>query len=653
MIQQFKYLFTPLDIGPVTLRNRIVCPAHVTNFAKDHLPSETDLFYYLERAKGEVGLIITGATHVHPTSTSSLGGDVWNIDDRIIPWYQRISSAVHAYGAKILAELSHTGRQTVYSSKMHPLVAPSPIRPPERYFETPRELDSKEITEIIEAFGQAARRAKEGGLDGIELHGAHGNLIAQFMSPYANKRTDRYGGSLENRLRFALEVIDCVRQKVGDDFVVGMRISGDEFVEGGLTLGDMKVIAPMLEASGGLDFLDISASTYSNYLAYAIHMPPMAMPPGSLVYLSRGIKEVVSLPVIAVGRINDPVQAEKILADGQADLIGMCRAIICDPELPQKAREGRLEDIRACIACMEGCAGHFVHGKPITCIQNPIVGREKEWAAMEPAKSIKKVVVVGGGPSGMEAARVASLRGHKVTLYEKEDQLGGQVLIAAKAPFRENFGEIARYLSRQLSKIGVRIRLGVTATSDMIRAEKPDAVVVATGSKPYIPPIPGVEGENVLTDWDVLQDDAEVGENVVIIDEEGYMRGCSAAEFLADRGKKVEILTPLFYIGMQIEVKTWRLLYQRLLEKGVVLTPHTRVREIQGRAVIAFNTITNAKRVIEGVDTLVLAFGGEANSKLYQDLMGQVKELYAAGDCVAPRQVEHAIYEGHSIGRLL
>ena len=652
-MQQFNYLFTPLDIGPITVRNRIVSPAHLTLFAKDHLPSETDLYYYLERAKGGIGLIITGSTHVHHTSASNFGGDVWNYDDRIIPWYQKISSAVHDYGSKILVELSHAGRQGGSGSTMLSLVAPSAIRPPERFFETPHELDIDEIAEIIEAFGQAARRAKEGGLDGVELHGAHGNLIAQFMSPYANKRTDRYGGSLENRLRFALEVVDCVREQVGDDFVVGMRISGDEFVDGGLTFDEMKVIARRLDAAGRLDFLDISASTYSNYLATAMHMPPMAIPPGSLIYLSAGIKEMVSLPVICVGRINDPIQAEKILANGQADLIGMCRAIICDPELPQKSREGRLDDIRTCVACMEGCTGHIARGKPITCIQNPIVGREKDWGVMKPAKSIKKVVVAGGGPGGMEAARIASLRGHKVTLYEKEEQLGGQVLIAAKAPFRENFSEIARYLSRQLSKAGIFLKLGIMATADMIRAEKPDAVIVATGSTPYIPLIPGMDRENVLTDWDVLQENAEIGEKVVIIDEEGYMRGCSVAEFLADRNRRVEILTPLFYIGMQIEEKTRILLYQRLLEKGVIMTPHTRVKEIRGKTVITLNTFTNTERVVEGVDTIVLAFGGQANNQLYRDLKGQVKELYAVGDCVAPRQVEHAIYEGHRVGRLV
>ena len=656
MAQQFPLLFSPVKVGNITLRNRIVNTAHGTGFAKDHLITEQHIYYHMERAKGGVGMSIIEATSVHPSYDIGGFNMIWNHDDSIIPLYQRLSKAVHENGAKILTQLSHGGRQGYSGGIMRPVWAPSPVPSPDSFqgaSEIPHEMEEEEIAEVVEAFGQAAYRAREGGLDGVELHGGHGNLIQQFMTPWVNQRTDKYGGSLENRLRFAMEAIDSVRKKVGDDYVVGIRISGDEFIDGGLTLDDMKEIARRLAATGKIDYINVSNSNYSDLRSMAMHIPSYYIPPANFSYLWAGIKEAVDIPVIGVGRVNTPELAERILAEGQADMIGMVRELIADPHLPNKAREGNVDDIRACVACMQSCIGRLHEGLHISCIYNPVTGREREWANLEPAAIKKKVMVVGGGPAGLEAARVAAERGHRVTLYEKSGKLGGQVNTAAKAPLRGDFGDIAAYLERQVKRLGVEVVTGVEATQEMILKLNPDAVVVATGSIAFMPDVPGVDMGNSISAREVLEKKIELGEKVVVVDTEGLHPATDVAEFLADRSKKVEIITTKPYVGMEIEGMKWRLLFERLLEKGVVMTPFTGIKEIREDSVVVYNTITDQEREIEGVGTVVFAVGGVAENGLYRSLKGRVKELYAIGDCVAPREVEQAVYEGHKVGRAL
>ncbi len=652
MSEQFPNLFSPIKIGPMTVKNRIVSPGHLTGFAKDNMITDRLIAYHVARAKGGAGLIFTESISVHPSYQlfRSLRLHVLASDDQIIPWFQKLTDALHEYDTKVIAQLSHGGASGI-SAPMYPLISPS-----DNIYETTcemsREMDKDEIKEMVQAFGQAAGRAREGGLDGAEVLNAYGNLLPQFMTPNTNRRTDEYGGSLENRLRFPLEVIDCIRENVGNDFVVGMRISGDDLSDGGLTSEDMKVIVPRLAAK--LDYINVSFSSHAEIMSEGLQVFPMALPLGAFVYLASEIKEVVDKPIITVGRISDPVQAEKIIAEGHADMVAMARALICDPEWPNKAREGRPEDIRTCIACNQACIGHLWQGVSISCIQNPVTGRELEWSKIEPAKKQKKVVVIGGGPAGMEAAWSAARCGHQVVLYEKSNQLGGQTLVAAKAPFRMDIGDVARNLSRQIEQEEKRItvKLGVEATAEAVLAENPDAVIVATGSMPFKPPITGVDGANVVSDWDVLEEKAKVGQKVIVLDGEGHHRCCSVAEFLTDRGKEVAIVTKQHIVGLHLITPDNSLVLQRLLKKKIDLKPHTWIREIREGEVVAYDTLTNEEEVIPA-DTVVLAMGGKANRGLYRELKGRVKELYSIGDCLGPRGLEPAIYEGFYIGTLL
>jgi mycofactocin system FadH/OYE family oxidoreductase 2 len=649
MSGQFKYLFTPFKLGPVTVKNRLCFLPHVTVYSENHLPSERHAYYYAERAKGGVGLIVTGCQMVHPTSNQS--NNEYAFDERVIPGYKKITDMVHEHGAKVFGQLTHYGNQGKSYLTLRPLLCPSPV--PDLFMrEIPKEIEKEEIGEIIKGFGKAARNQKLGGFDGIEIKLAHDGLIRQFLSPYSNRRNDEYGGSLENRMRFALEAVDAVREAIGNDMALGLRFCLDEFIPGGYNLDDAKEMAKRFSNTGKIDYISPSMGTYN---PMHIFCAPMGVAPGYAVPACAAIKEIVDIPVFAFGRINTPVQAEKILADGQADIVGMCRQLICDPELPNKAREGRPEDIRACIACNQGCLENVFRLQPSTCVHNPAAGREKELGmdTIKPAAVKKKVVVVGGGPAGMKAAEIAALRGHKVVLYEARSELGGQVNIASKGANRSEIGDVARYLIHQLEKHRVEVKLGVEATPQAVVAENPDAVVIATGCIPLVSDVPGAKQDNVVTAWDVLEGKAKVGENVVVVDEEGFHAATSTAELLADQGKRVEIVTSYPHVGNNIEPDTFGFLYSRLFSKGVTLTPNTAVKEISANGVVVYNAYSNTERVIGDVDTVVLAVGNKANDELYKSLKGKVKELYRVGDCVAPRKLDMAIYEGNEVGRLL
>jgi mycofactocin system FadH/OYE family oxidoreductase 2 len=646
---QFKFLFSPLAIGSIAVPNRISFSAHLTNFAENCLPSERHVFYYAARARGGAGLIITEEQSVHPTDRA-YEKSIEAFRPEIIPGFKRITRAVHEYETRIFAQLNHNGQQCNGALSRLPVWAPSPVPDP-MFRETPKEMEVEDISEVIQYFCRAAVYVREGGFDGIELQFGHSSLARQFLSPLTNLRSDEYGGDFEKRLRFPVELLKAVRETVGKDFTLGIRLCADEMAWGGLTLEDAKKIAQALEASATLDFMDLSLSTFYNlYLVGG----SMHMPLGYAVPLAAGIKEAVRMPVFATGRINDPLLAEKILAAGQADMIGMVRSQICDPNFARKAQEGRLEEIRYCVADNQNCYGRVGLNRSIGCIQNPCAGNEKDQdeLRMPQTKWKKRILVIGGGPAGMWAAKTARLRGHDVTLYEKEAVLGGQITLAMKGSGREELGVIIRNEKNQLRKLKVPVITNCAVTPEFVLKEHPDVVIVATGSVPKVHPVPGSEGPGVVNVWQVLQGKADIGDRILFIDGDGGHQATSAVEFLAELGKKVHIVTTAYYVGSDLGPTQDITLYrQRAAKLGITVTTDFHVIEIKGTDVHGIDVYSNESRVFSEFDTIVTAMGNQVQADLYFALKGRVKELYRIGDCVAPRKIDMAIHEGWLVGR--
>lgn len=650
MDQQCKHLFSPGRIGNTELRNRIVFSAHSPGYWGMHEgPNQRTIDYYLARVKGGVGMVVLAQNF--PAPPTSEDAAIALRDEKTVSGYKAFSNAMHEAGAKVVGQLEHPGLRgnvslyggVAFSSSSTPW--PDDFMPSD--FEVPYEMEIEDIRQIVEDYGDAALKMEEMGYDGVEISSTvgAGGLLVSFLSPYYNKRRDEYGGSLENRMRLLVEILDAVRSRVGKDFIVGVRLVSDELLDGGITLDDARRIAPELAATGQVDYLSVCPGV-------AGHIPSMYYPLGCFVHLAVGIKEVVTLPVICHGRVNDPVQAEQILANNQADFVGMARALICDPEWPNKARAGKIDEIRKCIACNQACIGYYCKGLPISCSLNPEVGKEKELA-VTPAEKSRKVVVVGGGAAGLETARVAALRGHKVTLFEKADELGGQLNIAARIPGRLDFGEAPRYYSRQLEMLGVQVELGTEATVRMIQNEAPDAVVVATGSTQVMPEIPGGDGSNVMGVRDVLKGDAGVGRNVVVIADEHHEQALGVADFLVDQGKTVQVLCPTLYAGGQLDPTTLPVIYSRLLRKGVLITPLTKVKEIRQDMVVTVNVMTGEENRIKPVDTVVYAANGKADDSLCSALVEAGLEIHRVGHCFSPRKLQHSVWDGARVGRLL
>ncbi len=652
-MNEFQYLFSPLKIGNIVVPNRIHFAAHMTNFGEGQRISDRHVFYYRERAKGGCGLITTEELTVHP-SDHAYDRLVDAFEPGVVKGYRRLTHAVHEFDTKIFAQLNHNGMQADGTISRLPVWGPSPGSDP-LFREICKEMEPEDIKECCDYFARSAEYAREGGFDGIELQAGHSSLIRQFMSPATNHRKDEYGGSLENRLRFCIEVIESVRGATGDDFALGIRLNADEMhPRGGITLEEAKKIAIYLEQNSSLDFMDLSLGTFYNlFLVEGSMHTPLAY----TVPLSSGISSVVNLPVFCTNRINDPHLAEKILQDGQADMIGMVRALICDPELPNKAREGRTEDIRHCIACNQGCIGRMGLGYSLGCVQNPAVGDEERWGTgtLRSCDTQKIVIIVGAGPAGLEAARTAALRKHRVILLEKESEVGGQNIIAGKAAGRQEITGVTRWLLGQINKLDIDLRTGVDASADMIIAERPDAVVIATGSVPKLKPFPGeYSSPQVVSTVQVLTGEVEAGNRVLLVDNDGHHQATGTAEFLTDRGKSLHIITSSLFAGGNLgPLQDLFLTRKRLAEKNVTFTPDIAVMEIQGNVVKGLNVYSNELIDFEGYDTIVLACGNVSDDRLYFELKGKVKELYRAGDCVAPRKTDMAILEGHRVGRWL
>jgi mycofactocin system FadH/OYE family oxidoreductase 2 len=616
--------------------------------------------YYAERARGGCGLIITEEQSVHP-SDWAYQKLIHGFDPQVVPYYRRMTRAVHDYGTRMFAQINHNGMQASSIYSRRPVVGPSPMVDP-IHREMCKELESEEIAEIVRGYALVARHVREGGFDGAELQSSHSSLIRQFFSPYYNRRSDDYGGSLENRMRFALEVIEAVRAEVGRDFTLGIRLCGDELIPAGLTLDDVREIARRLEATGQLDFINTSIGEFHNL--YMVE-GSMHTPPGYQLFVSANIRNAVKLPVFCTGRIKDPVQAERILREGLADMVDVVRGQICDPEFTRKAREGHTEAIRLCISCNQYCIGRMGLNLSLGCIQSPATGNELQFPNLINSPQLKHqklqthkpvLMVIGGGPAGMQAAKVAAQRGYRVRLYEKQGELGGQINLLVRVPGRVEFGDASRNLQREILEAGVEVHLGVEVTAEMIKREGPDAVIIATGSHPGLPPIPGADLPHVATVWQVLQGEksAEPGDFVLVYDTIGFHQATSVAELLAERGCTVEVVTPHFYVGgdlgITLDIELW---YRRVLAKGVKLRANHFLAGLGPDSASIVNNYTGQSRQIERVALAVMATPQTVNDGLYQQLHGKVKELYRIGDCVAPRRVEHAILDGERAARAL
>lgn len=613
----FDAIFEPIEIGKLTIRNRVVSTAHAEVHATDGgMTTERYVRYYEEKAKGGCGLCICGGSSVVSIDSPQGWWSSVNLStDRIIPHFQNLADAVHKHGGKIMIQITHMGRRSRWDGfDWSTLVSPSGIREPV-HRSTCKTIEEEEIWRIIGDFAQAARRAKEGGLDGVELSAVHQHLIDQFWSPRVNKREDEWGGSFENRMRFGMEVLKAVRAEVGDDFVVGMRICGDEFHPDGLSHEDMKQIATYYDATKMVDFFGVIGSGCDTHNSLANVIPNMSYPPEPFLHLAAGIKEVVTVPVIHAQNIKDPNQAQRILEGGYVDLVGMTRAHIADPHIIAKIKMGQIDQIKQCVGA-NYCIDRQYQGLDVLCIQNAATAREYMGLPhiIEKTEGAKrKVVVVGGGPGGMEAARVAAERGHDVTLFEAADALGGQITIAAQAPQRDQIAGITRWYQLELARLKVDLRLGARADEETLLDLRPDIVVLATGGQPFLSQhsewgySENAEESLVVSTWDILSGKVAPGKNVLIYDAICEFSGVSAADFLADKGAKVEIVTDDIKPGAAVGGTTFPPYYRSLYEKEVIMSSdlmlHKVYREGDGLVAVLENEYTGAleERVVDQV----------------------------------------------------
>ena len=654
MTDHFPHLFAPITLGRYTLKNRIMNTGHAAHFQTGAgLPTQRYVDYVRERAKGGCSIIVTGFTA--PCHDGEAALSLASFDESIVPIYQRMSEATHDYDVPLLAQLGHRGRRVSDGLAFvgRPMRSASAVPAPD--FSAPQivphAMSTGEVEELIDDFAKAAARAVKGNLDGVELAVGLDYLFANFLNPRSNLREDKYGGAtLEERMTFTYEVVNGVRDAVGSERLVGVRLY-DDMADYGLSYKDYLEVAKHLEATGSINYLNMWQGIVPSPKSGRAHWPSYYYDPGAFAHLPEGLKAVVSLPVVGAGRIDSPALANRLIAEGKTDIVGLARTLIADPHFPNKAKEGRIEDLRPCIACTQSCVGHIHLGLGVGCIYNPVTGREAQWAEMPATESPKKVVVIGGGPAGMEAARVCAERGHQVSLFETRRRLGGQVNLIMRTPRRGSFEEIILFFERQLAKLKVDLHLGSEATADNIAALEADVVIVATGSNAFFPEAEGTDQRHVLSSRDVLEGNAEIGQSVLVVDTIGRAEAMTTADYLADLGRKVEIVTGLNYVGPDMPTPAWHNLTEQLMSKNVKLTPFTGVWEVLENSVDVYNVVTWQPRTIECVDTVVFAAGGIAEDTLYHELKQRRPNVFAIGDCYQPRDIEVAVVDGHRIAR--
>ena len=646
----FPHLFSPLQIGEITLKNRIVSSGHDTVMAEDGLVGARLIAYHEARAAGGVGLIVVQATGVHETAQYTSHA-LMATDDECIPGFHRLADAVHAYDCTIVGQLFHGGREVMESSDGSLIVALAPSAVPnERFHVMPRAMPLNVIAEVVAGYGSAAGRLRQAGLDGVEIVASHGYLPAQFLNPRVNLRTDRYGGTDANRLRFLRETITAIRDAVGGSFVLGLRISVDEITPEGLTADDVLPALAALDADAGLDYVSVVAGTSATLAGSEHIVPPMSQPNAYTASLAARVKAVVSVPVMVAGRINQPQEAEMVIASGQADACAMTRALISDPQLPAKAAAGQLDDIRACVGCNQACIGHFHAGYPISCIQYPESGRELRYGRRVPARHPRDVMIVGGGPGGLKAAVVAAERGHKVTLYEAARRVGGQVLLAEKLPGRAEFGGVVTNLAGETARAGVRVVTETTVDPALIRRAHPDVVIVATGARPRRPDLELSGNPTVLDAWEVMRGASVPDGRVVVADWRCDWIGLGIAQLLAEEGgRRVTLGVNGYLAGQRLQQYVRDVMLASAARAGVKVVPLVRPFGYDGSTVFFQHVLTGEPVIVEDVSALVLAQGHEPVTGLLDVLTENDGEVHAIGDCLAPRTVEEAVLEGLTV----
>ncbi|MEM7598158.1 MAG: FAD-dependent oxidoreductase [Pseudomonadota bacterium] len=644
---QFPHLFSELTIGRTRVKNRSFSAGHATRLIEaDGTVGDRLLAYHQARAEAEIGMIITEVNVVHPTYEPQNRLSVTS--DACIPGLQKLADMGRPYDCRIVGQLFHPGRvagMSVDGSIMQTF-GPSEA-PDEVYKNIPKPLSNAQVWEIIESYAVGGRRMAEAGLDGIEVISSMGYLPSQFLNPRLNRREDEFGGGLTGRMRFLREIIAGIRRAAGDDILLGIRISADEMDDEGMRPGETLEALQLLEQDGQLDYFNIIAATTASYDGWMHIIPHMVHEPGYLAPLAADVKAAVSLPVFIAGRVNQPQEAERLLATGQADLIGMVRAHICDPHFTRKAKEGRVDDIRACIGCNQACIGHGLKGFSISCIQYPETGRELEYYDKPKAQDAKTVVVVGGGPAGMKAAAVAAERGHQVTLYEKDARLGGQALLAQLLPDRSEFGGIVTNLTREMERHGVDIRLNTPLDAGKIAALKADAVILATGARPQLPGLEGLgEDAHVVDSWSVIRGEANVGKSVVIWDWRSDWVGLGLAQMLAQNGCHVRLAVNGIVAGERIPSMVRDHAVGELHKLGVEIVPYVRLFGADADTVYFQHITSKQPVVLDGVDTLVSHHAPARVAGLEEELMKLGLDPVAIGDCVNPRTAEEAVLEG-------
>ncbi|MCE2565135.1 NADH:flavin oxidoreductase [Komagataeibacter sp. FNDCF1] len=668
-----EVLFKPLRIKKLVIRNRIMSTSHAPGYAKDGKPQERYQLYHAEKAKGGIGLtMFGGSSSVDCDSPATPWNQVAVADDSIIPYFRQFSDRVHQHGAALMIQLTHMGRRTRWDTdEWLPVIAPSVVRE-QASRSVPKEMEIEDIRRVVRSFADAARRCKEGGLDGLEVSGAHGHLLDQFWSPAVNHRTDAYGGSLENRMRFGIEILTAMREAVGDDYVMGMRMSGDELLKDGISHEDAITIASEYARRGLVDFVNILGGQARDEMSHAISLPNMSFPVAPFLHLASGIRREVDIPVFHAQRIMDVATAARAVAEGHVDMVAMTRAHIADPHIANKLAQGRADDIRQCVGAGY-CIDRIYVGGDALCLQNAATGREATMPHDIPRAAItRRVVIVGAGVAGLEAARVCALRGHHVVLFEQAAETGGQVNLAARAGWREALSGIVRWLDAQVRRLGVDLRLETQASAELIAAEKPDIVIIATGGTASKGDRPGAD--LVHSARDVLEGRVEPTGSVLLYDEMGQHAAASVAEAMATRGCLVEMATGDRLIAQEVGTTNQPIHLRELYRLGVVMSPNMELQEVyrEGNRVVAVlrNTMTDTEEE-RVVDHVIVEYGTLPRDEVYfslkekasnhgqtdlpallagecQPVLAEGQEGYALfriGDAVAGRNIHAALYD--------